>query len=637
MCGIFGDLSGKYFAEEKILKSLRLISHRGPDSLKIKIKSNFALGFTRLSIQDLSMLGDQPMSLEGDKVHIVFNGEIYNYKIIREELISLGIMFKSNSDTEVILKSYKQWGFDQTLKKLEGMFGLCIVDENLNKAFLARDRVGMKPLFYSVHNGNLIFSSEIKVILDYTNYRELDVFNSLNPIFMTGLSPRTKTMFKGVEQIEAGHSLEFDLETKKITETEYFFIGDLVDPDLYNEYKKYSINELTELYSSELDESIKLHLISDAPLASLFSAGLDSSVITASASKFTDSQLKLYYFESEMQKNDFHFAHHFSEIFNGDLKSVVGNDCDYLVKMPRMIYHYETINKEEGPVLGNLCRIARKDGIKVLLTGDGADEIFGGQAHHIDYYNQSNLHHNKIFNLLNRSINKYFPRSFTNYRFNDPKGISYFNFPPGIHFFEPMSNVLLHKGHRLSEWQRCIDTYSFIKNTSEREVRAYILDEIYYRLQRFMIRSDRFGMAESVEIRTPFLHPNILKLAVNTPPKFLFGPIGLFKQRYESKHLLRNIAKKKNVPKEIIYRKKIGTPYDTAPYTAKLLKNWPLTNLAETLQVDSKDLTNVATNSLAPDMDRTRFSLIASELLIRTLVLNESHENISEEIKKALH
>ena len=160
MCGIFGDLSGKYFAEEKILKSLRLISHRGPDSLKIKIKSNFALGFTRLSIQDLSMLGDQPMSLEGDKVHIVFNGEIYNYKIIREELISLGIMFKSNSDTEVILKSYKQWGFDQTLKKLEGMFGLCIVDENLNKAFLARDRVGMKPLFYSVHNGNLIFSSE---------------------------------------------------------------------------------------------------------------------------------------------------------------------------------------------------------------------------------------------------------------------------------------------------------------------------------------------------------------------------------------------------------------------------------------------------------------------------------------------
>jgi len=117
MCGIFGDLSGKYFAEEKILKSLRLISHRGPDSLKIKIKSNFALGFTRLSIQDLSMLGDQPMSLEGDKVHIVFNGEIYNYKIIREELISLGIMFKSNSDTEVILKSYKQWGFDQTLKK----------------------------------------------------------------------------------------------------------------------------------------------------------------------------------------------------------------------------------------------------------------------------------------------------------------------------------------------------------------------------------------------------------------------------------------------------------------------------------------------------------------------------------------
>ena len=637
MCGVFGDLANSSFDEQKILKSLKLISHRGPDDLKIKIKSNFSLGFTRLSIQDLSSLGNQPMSIENDRIHIVFNGEIYNYKFLKKELLDLGCIFKSNSDTEVILKGYKQWGFNTILQKMEGMFGLCIVDENLNKAFLARDRVGMKPLFYSSLNGNLIFSSEIKAILEYTNHRKIDVFSSLNPIFMTGLSPRSKTMFEGIEQLEPGHLLEFDLESKSIEINEYFYIGDYVDPDLYNEFNTYSIDKLSEIYSEEINESIKLHLISDAPLASLFSAGLDSSVITASACKYSNEQLKLYYFESELQKNDYRYAINFSNKFDGNLKSVVGNDEDYLTKMPRMIYHYETINKEEGPVLGNLCRLAKDDGVKVLLTGDGADELFGGQSHHVDYYNQSCLHHNQLSLLLNKSLNKYFPRLFTNYRFSDPKGISYYNFPPGYHFFEPMSNTLLHKGKRLQEWNRCLNSYSFVKDISERETRAYILDEIHYRLQRFMIRSDRFGMAESVEIRTPFLHPNLLKLTVNTPPKFLFGPIGLLKQRYERKHILRNIAKKQNVPKDIIYRKKIGTPYNTAPNTIKLLKKWPLKNLAEVLQVNSEDLNNIAIDSIAPGLDRTRFSFISAELLIRTLILNENHEEISEEINRIIN
>ena len=217
----------------------------------------------------------------------------------------------------------------------------------------------------------------------------------------------------------------------------------------------------------------------------------------------------------------------------------------------------------------------------------------------------------------------------------NPVGSYYFNFPPGLNFFEVPSNCLLHGGHRLKDWNRCLEAYNFIKNPYQRDTHGYILDEISYRLQRFLIRSDRYGMMESIEIRTPFLHPSIMKLALNTPLDWFI------KQKWmgfqlEKKHIIRKLAKKAGVPKKIIYRKKIGTPYNTSPMIS-ILQNWKLEYLSDFLELDTQTLRDISLNSYDPFIERIQFSFLSTEVLARIFIDGQSYANISEEFRSILH
>lgn len=637
MCGIFGITDVSRIDRNLFQEALHLLEHRGPDATGVKYWREVAFGFTRLAIQDLSVAGNQPMTHASVSLHIVFNGEIYNYQELRIELIDKGSNFFSHSDTEVILHAYDTWGWEGMLARLEGMFGLALYDEQERKIFLARDRFGMKPLFYRICQQQFIFASEIKAILKYVGRAEVDFWGCLNPLFTTGLSPKGTTIFKTIQELEPGHFLEYDLRERTLNTKQYFHLSEWVSQEYYQELNSYSESKICELYSGAFTDSIQHHLLSDAPLASLFSAGLDSSLVSAIACR-VDS-FSLYYFESETQ-DDVHYAQDFSKTHASHLKIFKGGDSNYILEIPKLIYHYENINKQEGPVLAKLCRHARKDGIKVLLTGDASDELFGGYPTHNSFLIRSMLHNITLTRKILQIVNTLF-RGVINLGIH-PVATDYFMTPPGLSFLEVPVNCLFNQGTRLEDWQKALQTYAFMENQTEREVSAYLFDEIAYRLQRFMLRADRFGMMESVELRLPFLASSIVKLALNSPLKWrirmkYFRRGCDYGSLAEGKIIVRKLAKRFDVPHSIIYRRKIGTPYNTAPSTMKILKNWDLNNVSELLHISPNRLRTIALESYDPALERIRYGFLATELLIRMFIHNESHENLSEQFKAILH
>jgi len=631
MCGIFGIVDCPPVDEKLFKSSLDLLKHRGPDSTRIRLWDTVAFGFTRLAIQDLTEAGDQPMMHPSEPVTVVFNGEIYNYRILRDELIKEGATFASQSDTEVILHGYNIWGWEKTLSRLEGMFGMALYDKKKSVVFLARCRFGMKPLFYTEYNSGIVFSSEIKSILNYTGKREIDFFSSLNPLFTTGLSPKGKTVFKGVRQLEAGTYLKYNLPKRTSEKKRYFHLSEWVSEDQYKELDGYSHSKMLTLYEETFNCSVKQHLLSDAPLASLFSAGLDSSLITAIASRFTFSKIGLYYFESEEQ-NYSRFVETFLKKFNVNLITAKGEDCSYVYELPRMIYHYETVNKEDGHVLANLCRMARIDGVKVLLTGDASDELFGGYSQHNSFLIRSSFHNNYLYRKAFHVLKRLFPNSILNYSGENPAGTDYFTTPSAMNFMEVPCNCLFHSGERLDDWQANLNTYSFVKDKTEQETSAYLMDDIYYRLQRMMIRADRFGMMESVELRLPFLHPSIVKLALNTPLKWRLRKKP-FLRGFEGKDVVKRLAIKAGVPRSIVYRRKTGAYHNSTPNMVKVLKHFELKNLSELLKINSSSLRKIVLESLDPALSRIQYSFLSMEILMRIFIENESYNNISEEFR----
>ena len=634
MCGIFGFLGSSPVDEKRFHQCVGLLHHRGPDSTGTKVWPRVAFGFTRLAIQDLTSTGNQPMSHSTEPFHIIYNGEIYNFKLLREELVKLGARFRSQTDTEVILHGYHKWGWEETLHRLEGMFAIALYDGKQEKVFLARDRFGQKPLFFSAgtNNVHLLFSSEIKSIIHYQGTAKLNFLNSLNPLFTTGLSPRGTTMFDGVHQLQEGSYLEYDLNAASIRQKKYFQLSDWVSKDQYHELNGYSEEKLLSVYRDALEKTIDQHLISDAPLASLFSAGLDSSLITAVAAKFRP--ISLYHYETELF-NLLSYPRDFARRYGLELKVKKGEDRDFIYDLPRMIYHYETINKEDGVVLASLCRFARRDGIKVLLTGDASDELFGGQPYFVNFAIQNAFYRSKFWRGFMRVFNAVFPNNPTKRTNDNPLGTHYWLNPPGVNFCEVPLNLLYHKGERLQDWQSCIQAYDFLSNKNEQHLMAYMLDELDYRFQRYMIRSDRFGMMESVEIRTPLLHPPLVKLAVNTPTRWRMKK-KMLARGYEKKYLVKKLALKTGLPHSLVYRKKITTPHNSQPQLLKIIERWPLTNVSEFLKIDSSTLRRTILGSYDIELSRTQFAFVSMEVLMRLFVQGDSIEQLTEEFRSVV-
>ena len=635
MCGILGLINPQRWDGKRFERALALLVHRGPENSDIQDLGRVVFGHQRLSIQDLSSAANQPMSDPSQKVWIVFNGEIYNFKELRSELERLGCQFRSSSDTEVILQGYISWGWPQLLERLQGDFAFAIYDQELERVVLARDHIGKKPLYYSESGSEFIFASEIKAIISYIGPRPLDRYTSLNPILMTGLAPPGTTMFEGIQEVKPGCSLEYNLRSATLQEHRYFHVSDLVSKDFYDELTHTSSNNLIAKYCGAMEESVASHLISDAKLGVMFSAGLDSSLISAIARRVGDPDIALFHFISDVLDTSAHAAS-FERELGGDLKTLRFNEQEIIFDMPKMIYNYETVNKEEGTVLSKVCRAARQDGYKVLLTGDGADELFGGYHAHKSFFTRSKVNNSRFPRLVLRFMRRAFPG--IDHVGDIPRGTDYFMFPSGLNLLEGPINLLFHRGARLSDWMRCLETYDFLDDPTERDTAAYLLDDINYRVQRFMIRADRIGMMESVELRIPFLYLPILKMAVNTPVKWRAGATTIFRRPdllspFNEKKLVKKMAQRYSVPKNIIYRKKIGTPFDSQHQIKKLAEKFPLKNVAEFFEIPEKQIHHTLLHSFDPEVARLQWSILSTEILIREFVHQENHESIADEFR----
>ncbi len=379
MCGLAGvyDRTGQLPIPEHLTSFLGPLSHRGPDGRGTRHCGRAGLAHTRLSIIDLSDRGSQPMSNEDDTVWVVFNGEIYNHRSLRDELVARGHRFRSATDTEVLVHLYEEKGLD-FVQELRGMFALALYDQKLDRLVLVRDRMGQKPLYYALSDETLVFASELKAIRAFLERsgRALEIDpESLPCLLAYDYLPAPRTMYRGIAKLPPAHRLVAqggDVEISK-----YWSL------DLRHKLR-ISESEASERLLSLLDESVRLRLVADVPLGMFLSGGVDSSMVVGLASRHVDHPIKTFsigYDDPETRDLEFPFSRLVSKRFGTDHREV-GFDPGMIEELPRLMHFYdEPFCIPNALAHYQLCRMTRQH-VTVALSGDGADECLAGYLTH---------------------------------------------------------------------------------------------------------------------------------------------------------------------------------------------------------------------------------------------------------------
>jgi asparagine synthase (glutamine-hydrolysing) len=372
MCGICG-IAGKR-EETQIRRMTGIMEHRGPDDEGFYIDDDISLGVKRLAIIDLKT-GNQPIFNEKRDMVVILNGEIYNFKELRKELEERGHRFYTKTDTEVLIHAYEEFGFE-CLKHLRGMFSFAIYDKRKKILFLARDRIGIKPLYWTKIDNELIFASEIKAILEYERVkRELDLY-SLSLYLMLQYVPSDLTMFRGIKKLRAGEFMVYREGNLKI---ERYWNSSMGSDE------KMDLNSAIEMTDKLLEESMRYHLISDVPVGIFLSGGLDSSAMVAYAERVSNGGIRTFTigYGKEGQTYDERVpARVVAKIF-GTEHTEIEMTSDAILQLPKIIYYMdEPIADLASLPLFILFNEARKS-VKVIITGEGGDELFGGYPRYV--------------------------------------------------------------------------------------------------------------------------------------------------------------------------------------------------------------------------------------------------------------
>ncbi len=634
MCGFIGYIDTKK-SINKIEKALNLILHRGPDSKRVIYDddTSFLLGFCRLSIQDTSEDAMQPLMDNENKIIIMFNGEIYNFIALREKLISANYKFKTRSDTEVLLNGYKEWGLEKLLTKIDGMFSFVIIDKKIQKVLMVRDHFGIKPLYFSENNG-LKFSSEIKSITYLSETMHWNREGAISSLF-TGMAQVGSTPYYKVKEVKPGNYLVYDLVKKYSTNYEYFSPRNLVNQYEYEHINKMNDNQVVEYFNSLLIKSVNDHLVSDVKVGACFSAGLDSSLISALATKNNNyEKIKLFSFLSKSDENIIKkSANQFINRYGNEIEYIVEKDSsDLISEITKNLFYTEMPNKIEGSALSRMCNFAYEDGYKVLLTGDAADEILGGYHFHKQFYNRSISSHSK-FNFIIKSMNFIQPINLFELSSVNPVSTDYFSQPAHLDLFELQHNLMINRNKRLRTWKKNLAAYDFIKDKNNKNTQAFILDSIYYKLSKYLHRSDRYGMRNSVELRIPYLDKNFVSACLNLSLKRKIK-ISPFRRKIQDKSILRKISYFNKLPKIIINRKKIGTNMDYKDQLSKLCKNIKFEHCEEILKVKKEEIKYNLINSEGPNIEMFQYNFISHEILGKLFIENESVDQVIENLRK---
>ncbi len=540
MCGIVGIYSKKGIDKEEVKGATEILQHRGPDGFGYYFDDKIALGHRRLKIIDLSENAKQPMCNEDESLWLVFNGEIYNFQELRKELEGKH-EFKSKSDSEVILHAYEEWG-PACLEKFNGMWAFAIWNTKEKELFLARDRVGVKPVYYYLDSNRFIFASEIKAILEFDVPKRINkriLYDYFNYLILVG----DETLFESIKAVPPAHY--FILKDNKIVAKKYWEIEYTREP----RHEKEWIREIQE----GLKASIKKRLISDVPIGAFVSGGIDSSLIVAYMKQFSenvqtfcigsgdDTELK-----NAIMVSEYFSTEHYETIVTAD---------DFAKNLPKMVWHYDMpISFASSIPLYFVSKLA-KGKATVVLTGEGADELFGGYNR---YYIMKRAERS-ILKLLPKFIKNASVNVFNNI-FSDARYRKYaelfmkgfdFNYATGINAIigqernsllkdiEP-NNILLEKV-----------TKTFYEKETDFLNRILYLDLKTY-LVELLMKQDKMSMAASIESRVPFLDYGFVEFSARIPSELkLKEKIG--------KYILKKSAEGM-LPKQVIYQKKIGFP-----------------------------------------------------------------------------
>lgn len=622
MCGIVGSFGA--MQTEVFSKMLQAISHRGPDHQAMLSIEDVHLGHARLSIIDLSENSNQPIWDSQHKACIVFNGEIYNYKILRKELQDLGCEFTSNGDAEVILNLYLYFGVD-CLNKLQGMFAFAIWDgENL---FLARDPYGVKPLYYTQNSEGFYFASEMKSLLLLTSVDRALNHDALFRTILFLWSPGSETVIKSILKLEPGHYLL--IKERKI-----------VKQDCYADWPVYRPQQQSRCEASKKIEetllaSIESQMVSDVPIGAFLSGGLDSSLIVAMAKAIEDQPIECFTIQSlssgtiDGAVDDLPYAKLVAEKLKVPLH-IVDVHPNIAQLLPQLLYHMDEPNAD--PAMFNvyaICALAKKKGIKVLFSGAGGDDIFSGYRRHRallleKYWSFLPISMRKSLKLLAKKLPKQYPFSrkvaklfaYADLR-EDEQLLSYF------YWLDPA--IVLKLFTKDKQRELSTDPLFAIKQEIQQQSgmprleKMLMLEKRYFLVDHNFNYTDKMSMAQGVEVRVPFLDRGVLDTAAEIDVRW--------KHRYgKGKWILKNMAKK-YLPKEVIHRPKTGFG---AP-----LRQWLKTDLKqlvdELLSPDSIASRGLFNPELVQDLilqDRLGredfsypiFSLLCIEIWCRTFI-----------------
>jgi len=528
MCGICGQFNIKEKVEPSLIEGMcTALAHRGPDDWGVYVKPSIGLGNRRLAIIDLSAAGHQPMSTASGRLWITYNGEVYNYRELRKQLQSYGYRFESNTDTEVVLNAYHKWGPD-CLRRFNGMFGLAIWDEEEQRLFIARDRLGIKPLYYYFDGTKIIFASEIKAILqDHQVSRELGAEGILN-YFTFGHSMAPNTIFKNIHKLLPGHYLTCVPAggAKLQMEIQRYWAPPVPQPS-EDAGEKYYTEEVYRL----LMESVRKRLISDVPLGMFLSGGIDSSIITSLMSSVDPSQVKTFSIGFPVGGtafNELDDARLVARHFGTEHHELLLDEKDLTQALPDLIYHYdEPFGDSASFPTYLLCKFAREK-ITVALSGEGGDEIFGGYRRYV----LENLfaRYPVLVGLLN---NRVVQKSFVNLpKFGRwQKTLTAAGtqddaerYASWLWIFNKEMRAELFGEHTLYELQNFdpLDVYHRLYNRNGNECvgRLLHIDQQTWLPDTYLEKVDKASMAVSLEVRVPFLDHELLEFTATIPAKY---------------------------------------------------------------------------------------------------------------------
>ncbi|MGE0681333.1 MAG: asparagine synthase (glutamine-hydrolyzing) [Candidatus Binatia bacterium] len=556
MCGIVGKLNfdrTRPVGPRLISAMCSTITHRGPDEEGVYTDGPVGLGMRRLSIIDLAG-GHQPVSNEDGTVWVVFNGEIYNYLELRPLLEAKGHQFASNSDTEVIVHLYEEFGED-FVKHLRGMFAIALWDKKQEILILARDRLGKKPLYYAEHEGRLLFGSELKALLVDGLSREIDS-QALHEFLSYNYIPGPRTIFKRANKLQPGHYLV--VSHGRLTIKPYWSLESSLEPDGGTKPVALYLEQLTEL----LREAVRYRLISDVPLGVFLSGGIDSSTIVAIMREVTSSPIKTFSIGFEDESfNELPYARAVAEHFETEHYELTVKP-DALDLLPKLVRSFDEPFADSSAIpVYYLSQLARQQ-VKVALGGDGGDEIFAGYETYTAYKFAS------LYQRLPRSVQTFLPQIVSrlpvshakvSFDYKAKRFIQAALLPPERGHFawkEVFSDDMKHQLYAAAmneslqdpflvfgrEFAGC-QTQPMLSRLQYVDMRVYLPDDI-------LVKVDRMSMAHSLEVRTPLLDHKLVEFAASVPPE-------LHLKGLQKKYLLKR-AVAHRLPKKILNRKKGG-------------------------------------------------------------------------------